>query len=67
VIAEGVGRFAPRFRVGDEWKSEFDSAAAGALPAAVELAVWYGIEPIGPPDRTRIVAVPDAGRAEVTP
>ncbi|MFM9994419.1 MAG: prepilin-type N-terminal cleavage/methylation domain-containing protein [Phycisphaerales bacterium] len=41
-ITEGVQRL--RFRYFDErsWASSFDSASAGRLPAAVEVAVWFG-------------------------
>ncbi|MFA6044391.1 MAG: prepilin-type N-terminal cleavage/methylation domain-containing protein [Phycisphaerales bacterium] len=31
-----------RYHVGNEWKTSFDSAQAGELPAAVEVSLWLG-------------------------
>ncbi len=31
-----------RYVDGKEWKQSFDSVGAGALPVAVEVAVWFG-------------------------
>lgn len=56
---------------GAAWTESFDSLAAGALPGAVEVALWFG-EPaapddeLGAPDRVRIISVPDAAAAADT-
>lgn len=47
-VALGVQRLRFRYFDGRDWKAEFDSAEAGELPAAVEVAIWFG-EPT-PPD-----------------
>lgn len=58
-----------RYFDGNGWKDSFDSLRAGHLPQAVEIAVWLaGAGPIGPtdggapspPDRLRVIVVPDA-------
>lgn len=63
VIASDVGLLRFRFHDGTGWREEFESSRAGTLPAAVEVAVWMvapeaGEEP-GPPDRKRLITVPD--------
>ena len=81
-----------RFLGEDGWTDSFDSLAAGALPRAVEVSIWFGapvsdeagasdaeasepmparaggdetaeslVDSLGPPDRQRVFAVPDAG------
>lgn len=66
-----------RYLVGAEWKTSFDSAAAGILPGAVEVSLWLGERPrdaagtdsppdapsLRPPDRTRIIVIHDAPKA----
>lgn len=56
-VCEGVRRLRLRYLVGREWAEAFDSAQAGMLPAAVEVALWFG-EPEG--DGTQ----PGEGEAE---
>ena len=52
------------------WGDSFDSLNAGTLPAVVEVGLWFGAmqaddeEELGPPDRVRAIAVPDAAGAE---
>ncbi len=41
-IGRGVQRLRFRYFDGRRWVSAFDSAAEGRLPAAVEVAVWFG-------------------------
>lgn len=105
-ILEGVERVRFRYYDGREWRERFDSAAAGKLPAAIEVGVWFGApqgsqedaaavegetgaesaagggesdemigmeaepeetgsggleEDLPPPDRLRIIVVPDSG------
>lgn len=66
-----------RFRYfdGNAWVLSFNSKAAGRLPAAIEVALWF--EPIGDPDapsqslperwpepdRVRVMVIPDAPEA----
>lgn len=71
-VAEQVRQVRVRYHDGKEWVDSFDSAARSALPAAIEVAVWYGVpkpadqeestlkpaEP-PPPDRVRLIVVPD--------
>lgn len=45
VISAGVERLRLRYYNGSEWLEEFDSAAAGDLPVALEAAVWFGDAP----------------------
>jgi hypothetical protein len=45
-MCEGVGFLRLRYYDGERWSASFDSGAAGALPVAVEVAVWFG--PPGP-------------------
>jgi type II secretory pathway pseudopilin PulG len=66
-VAEGVERIRFRYFDGKEWLEEFDSAAKGELPVAIEASVWFGeAGPAAPsedaprtPDRTRVMVVPD--------
>jgi hypothetical protein len=46
VMCEGVGLLRLRYFDGEKWSASFDSGAAGGLPVAVEVAVWFG--PPGP-------------------
>ncbi len=41
-ILTGVSRVRFRFRQGSEWVEQFDSVAAGGVPSAVEIALWFG-------------------------
>jgi prepilin-type N-terminal cleavage/methylation domain-containing protein len=72
VVSEGVERLRLRYYNGSEWLEEFDSAAVGELPVAVEVAVWFGAavegdedefgsepEVLREPDRVRVMIVPD--------
>jgi len=73
-FAEGVERLRFRYFDGREWLDEFDSAATGELPVAIEASVWFGEfgesavasdaaapadETPRAPDRTRTMVVPD--------
>ncbi len=70
VVAEGVSRVRFRYFDGRSWSSSFSSDRQG-LPVAVEVAVWTtgrgtreiadsGNEAdIDPPDRRRVIGVPD--------
>lgn len=70
VVAEGVSRVRFRYFDGKSWSSSFSSDRRG-LPVAVEVAVWTtgrgtreiadsGNEAdIDPPDRRRVIGVPD--------
>jgi len=60
-----------RFFHEGEWVSSFDSSATGAVPAAVEVAVWFtgadddAEDPdadvrLPPPDRIRVIGIHDA-------
>ena len=50
VIGGGVEAMRLRYRVGDEWASEFDSLAAGRLPKAVEVELWFGTAEAAAPE-----------------
>lgn len=74
VVSSRIRRLRFRYFDGREWKSGFDSLAEGALPVAVECAVWTGTpasqtnaaaggERWGAPDRLRVVVVPDGPSA----
>ncbi len=41
-LAAGVEYFSVRYYSGARWRRGFDSAEAGELPTAVEVAVWFG-------------------------
>jgi len=41
-MATGIERIRFRFHDGEEWQDSFDSARAGGLPVAIEVAVWLG-------------------------
>jgi len=72
-----------RYHDGRAWVDTFDAREHGRLPTAIEVSVWLSrpisdgaelsatgddeIEPSGPPDRQRIIAVPDAAPAELLP
>ncbi len=63
-----------RYHDGGAWRDTFDSGSAGQLPRAVELSVWFGVQPTGEsdvasaepayperePDRRRVIAITDA-------
>lgn len=57
IIAQGVQRM--RFRYFDErsWAASFDSAGAGRLPAAIEVAIWFG-PPLERPETTADAGTP---------
>jgi prepilin-type N-terminal cleavage/methylation domain-containing protein len=70
-LSERAMRARFRYFDGRSWSASFDSAAAGRLPAAVEVALWF--EPVGEragaperwpePDRVRVLVIPDAPEA----
>ncbi|MBX3358759.1 MAG: prepilin-type N-terminal cleavage/methylation domain-containing protein [Phycisphaeraceae bacterium] len=75
VVTDQLERLRFRYYDGREWVSEFDSALAGRLPAAVEVGVWFArgtgfggatteAEPVTPPDRLRVMVVPDGASEE---
>lgn len=105
LAASGIRRVRIRYHDGTGWRDRFDSAAAGALPLAVDVSLWVGEveradagptpadlagefgtlppppgesfpefeqspapdprdEPLPPPDRRRIIAIPDAAPAD---
>lgn len=41
-IVAGISRVRFRYLVQREWQTTFDSQAEGALPRAVEVAIWFG-------------------------
>ena len=41
-VCDHVEAVRVRYFDGKEWKASFDSLSAGALPVAVEVAVWFG-------------------------
>jgi len=45
VVSQRVRRFNLRYYDGTNWRERFDSGSAGALPVAVEIAIWFG-EPV---------------------
>lgn len=58
-----------RYWTTDGWADSFDSLSDGALPGAVEVALWFGEPPqedvdLGAPDRVRLISVPDAAGAD---
>lgn len=71
VAVRGVSDVSIRFWTGRAWSDSFDAAAAGTLPAAIEVALWLddapdeaesdepASTPRRSPDRWRIFAVPD--------
>jgi prepilin-type N-terminal cleavage/methylation domain-containing protein len=96
-IGASIHRVRFRYHDGSAWRSSFDTLGAGALPAAVEVAVWFepgpdetprvedeaaGLPapedefaspdellplddaPLPPPDRIRVVVIPDADAEE---
>lgn len=75
-ISSRVRRVRFRYHDGRAWVDSFQSAATGGLPAAVEVALWFGDQPAteeaGPsanplrwpePDRLRVIVVPDGPRS----
>lgn len=52
-----IGRARFRYHDGERWSDSFDSVAAGRLPVAVEVAVWFVQPDAGAPE------IPDAGEA----
>ncbi len=48
-----------RYHDGRRWGDTFDSIAREHLPAAVEIAVWFDPGLDRPPDRVRVIAIPD--------
>jgi len=73
VLASPVGRVRFRYFDGSQWQESFNSATAGALPVAVEAAIWFDgggagssseeastdSVPQRAPDRVRVMVVPD--------
>lgn len=47
VITGGVAALRFRYFDGTEWRNSFDSASAGKLPVAVEVALWFGASGAG--------------------
>lgn len=41
-LGDGVERLRIRYLVGTAWQGSFDSGATGGLPAAIEIAIWFG-------------------------
>ena len=58
-LAGAVHRVRFRYHDGRRWGDTFDSIAREHLPAAVEIAVWFDPGLDRPPDRVRVIAVPD--------
>lgn len=54
VLADSIFRIRFRYHDGTDWRQSFDSRAAGSLPRAVEVAVWFqtwpGEEPLEEPE-----------------
>ena len=48
VVSRRVGLLRFRYLTAGQWRERFDSAAAGGLPVAIELAVWFGAEAPAP-------------------
>jgi type II secretory pathway pseudopilin PulG len=71
VLASPVGRVRFRYFDGTQWLETFSSASTGALPVAVEAAIWFDGDggssdeersdsgPQRAPDRVRVMVVPD--------
>ncbi len=72
-LIEGVREMRLRYYTQGAWSESFDSGASGGLPEAVEVALWFGAVdeasegvvaetdmPRPPPDRLRVIVVPDA-------
>ncbi|MEX2217320.1 MAG: hypothetical protein WD749_01055 [Phycisphaerales bacterium] len=71
-VTGGIREARFRYHDGLAWQESFDSAARNSLPAAIEIAVWYG-QPAPPdenaapaeaaeppsPDRVRLIVIPD--------
>ncbi len=51
VLGRDIGLVRFRYLAGREWVSAFDSAQAGRLPAAIEVAVWFDV-PLPPSQAT---------------
>lgn len=61
IVFDGVvARVRFRYHDGQRWLDAFDSVAAGGLPAAVEVAVWFELPPAGSND-----GLGDGGAQEV--
>jgi type II secretory pathway component PulJ len=70
VAGSGLRHVRFRYYNGRQWRDRFESAAAGRLPLAVEVAIWFERgadaeevhvdEPPDAPDRVRVIAIPDA-------
>ncbi len=44
-ITSGFERIRIRYYDGNTWQSSFDSQAAGSLPSAIEIAIWFNLNP----------------------
>jgi type II secretory pathway component PulJ len=78
-VVEHVKQLRLRYHNGSSWVDSFDSLASNTLPAAVEVSIWFGDPPPapadgepgreltdpGPPDRSRIIALPDGPGGEL--
>ena len=58
-LAGAVHHVRFRYHDGARWDDTFDSIARERLPAAVEIAVWFDPGLDRPPDRVRVIAIPD--------
>jgi prepilin-type N-terminal cleavage/methylation domain-containing protein len=64
VVSDRIADCRIRYFDGREWVETFDSQAAGRLPAAVEVSLWFGEGAASrPADRRRVVVVPDGPQA----
>jgi prepilin-type N-terminal cleavage/methylation domain-containing protein len=75
LVSDHVQRVHLRYFDGRDWRESFDSLSEGGLPAAVEVSVWMtrgkndspdardAVSKPLPPDRVRVIAVPDGGTA----
>jgi hypothetical protein len=62
-VSDHVQRLRLRYFDGREWRAKFDSAAAAELPAAIEVALWFG-EPLERAETEEELAAAGAGAAE---
>lgn len=56
LLGPGIVRMRLRYHDGVAWRERFDSVAAGGLPKAVEIALWFGVAPEADPDRPGLAA-----------
>lgn len=60
-VCDHVEAVRVRYFDGREWKTSFDSLSAGALPVAVEVAIWFGTPHVEDERATKPVARTEAG------